>query len=71
MAVWKWFQSQKGYSELEALYEMLNEMWQQDRQSTTAEQLAEYSQPLGIENEPEFRKFLQDLDKGFSKDKPS
>jgi len=59
MAVWKWFQEQKGSTELEALYDMLNDMWQEDRQSTTPEQ---------IENDPELQKFLQDLDKAFAKD---
>ena len=49
MAVWKWFQKQKGSTELEALYDMLNDMWQEDRQSTTPEQ---------IENDPELQKFL-------------
>ena len=68
MAVWKWFKGQKPSSELEDLYGMLNTMWQQDRQSSTPEQLAEYSQPFCLEDDPEFKKFLQDLDRGFSKE---
>jgi hypothetical protein len=67
MAVWKWFQGQTGSSELETLYGMLNEMWQEDRKTNTPEQLD--SQPLGIEDDPEFQKFLQDLDRAFSKNR--
>jgi hypothetical protein len=46
---------------------MLNEMWQQDRGTCTPEQLASYSEPLKLENDPEFLKFLRDLDRRFSK----
>jgi hypothetical protein len=67
MAVWKCFQTQHGSGPLERLYGLLNEMWQQDRALCSSEQLAAYSQPLDeLENDPEFRKFLDDLNKGFS-----
>jgi hypothetical protein len=68
MAVWRWFQTQARSSALENLYDKLNEMWQQDRATCTSEQLAAYSQPDKLENDPEFRKFLEDLDRGFSGD---
>jgi hypothetical protein len=68
MAVWKWFQQQKRSSELEALYDMLNNMWQEDRESCTSEQLTEYAEYTfrrRIEDDPQFQKFLQDLDRAF------
>jgi hypothetical protein len=66
IAVWKWFQTQpRRTHSLEHLYGMLNEMWQRDRASTPPDLLASFSQPLGIENDPKFRKFLDDLNKGF------
>jgi hypothetical protein len=69
MAVWRWFQLQPQAHE--HLYGLLNEMWQQDRQSCTPEQLADYSQPIGIENDPKFREFLRKLDQSFFKDPPT
>jgi len=65
MAVWKWFQEQNRPSELEALYDMLNDMWQEDRKSSTPEELAGYSRMLDIERDSEFQRFLRELDKGF------
>jgi hypothetical protein len=45
---------------------MLNNMWQEDRKSSTAEQLAAFSQPFArIEDDPEFKKFLEGLDRAF------
>jgi hypothetical protein len=67
MAVWKWFQGKNASAELVILYDTLNEMWQQDRQASTPEQLAAYSEPLDLENDADFRKFLSALDEGFSK----
>ena len=64
MAVWKWFQAQPSSDSLENLYRLLNEMWRQDCAECTPDQLAAYSQPLDLENGPEFRKFLRDLDTG-------
>lgn len=63
MAVWKWLREQEPSSELGNLFQLLNEMWQQDRQTSTAEELAAYSQnsKFDIESEPEFQKFMRDL----------
>lgn len=67
IGVWSWFQTQAGTPALMDLHAMLNEMWEQDRQTCTPEQLASYSEPLELENDPEFRKFLSGLDRRFSK----
>ena len=68
MAVWKWFQAQKGSPELEALYGLLNVMWQEERATCTPEQLTSYSQPFtDILSDPEFQRFMQGLDRAFSK----
>ena len=63
MTVWKWFQEQEGSSELATLFQLLNVMWQQDRQNWTEEELAAYSQnsEFDIESDPEFQKFMSDL----------
>ena len=70
MEVWRWFQGQRRSRELEVLCDMLNKMWQEDRQATPDWQLAQYSESLRIEHDPEFKKFLQDLDKGFPDNSP-
>jgi hypothetical protein len=67
MAVWKWFQTEAKSPELMDLYSMLKVMWQQERQTSTSERLAAYSDPFNLENDPEFRKYLRELDEGFSK----
>jgi hypothetical protein len=64
--VWKWFQTQPRSVSLEKLYELLNGLWQEDRAGCTQDQLAAYSQPLDLENDPAFRRFLDDLNRGFS-----
>ena len=61
MAVWKWFQAQNRTPELETVYNLLNEMWQQDRQATSPDNLASYSQKFDIESDPKFQKFMRDL----------
>ena len=63
MAVWQWIQEQEGSSELATLFQLLNEIWQQDRQTSTAEEFAAYSQDskFDIESDPEFQKFMSDL----------
>jgi len=62
MAVWKWIQTKNRTPELEILYTLLNEMWQQDRQSSTADELADYSsQKFDIESDPDFQEFMRDL----------
>ena len=66
--MWKWFQEQNRSNELESLYGMLNNMWQEDRKITAPDQLAEYSQPFDIEGDPGFQKFMRDLN---SKNPPS
>lgn len=65
MSAWRWIQTQNRTPELEILYTLLNEMWQQDRQATTADELAAYSQKFDIESDPEFKKFLKRLDQAF------
>ena len=65
MSVWRWIQTQNRTPELEILYALLNDMWQQDRQSTTADELTAYSQKFDIESDPEFKKFLKGLDQAF------
>ena len=68
MAVWKWFsRAPKSISshELGALYDVLNDMWQEDCKSSTPEQVAAYSQAFRIEDDPEFKKFMKDLDQSF------
>jgi hypothetical protein len=71
MKVWRWFQTQPRTHGLENLYEMLNELWQQDRQSSTPDQFANYLQAPGIEDDPKFREFLQKLDQAFVRDPPA
>jgi hypothetical protein len=39
-------------------------MWLQDRANTPTGQLAGYSEEFDIENDPEFRKFMRDLNSG-------
>ena len=65
LAVWKWFQTQPSTPELGDLYMILNKMWQQDRLDCDPDALAAYSQPLDLDTDPNFRKFLDDLNKGF------
>ena len=55
---------------LEALYDMLNEMMQEDRKDCTAEQLAAYSEAwasgdIDIEQDSQFQAFMKEMNKAF------
>jgi hypothetical protein len=40
MAVWEWFQRRPQQADTDSLYDLLNEMWQEDRQATNEVQMA-------------------------------
>jgi hypothetical protein len=43
LAVWEWFQAVPRNKELEALYELLNRLWQEDRSKASPEARAAYA----------------------------
>jgi hypothetical protein len=75
MAVWKWFQlTHSSSGSLEPLYDMLNEIWQEDRKTCTQDQLAAYaaawaSGVVDIGKDWQFQAFLLEMDRAFSKKK--
>jgi hypothetical protein len=68
MAVFEWFQTVGRSPDLEALYGMLNEMWQEDRKGCDAEQLAAYSVAWtseDIEQDSQFQAFMREMNEAF------
>jgi len=69
-AVFEWFQTVDRLPDLEKLYGMLDEMWQEDRKSCDAEQLATYSGSwangdIDIEQDSQFQTFMREMNKAF------
>lgn len=69
MAVFERFQADRSPN-LEALYGMLNEMWQEDRRGCDSEQLAAYSGAwaggnIDIEQDSQFQTFMREMNKAF------
>ena len=70
MTVFEWFQTVERTPRLEALYGLLNEMWQEDRKSCAEEQLAAYSGAwtsgaIDIEQDSQFQTFMREMNKAF------
>ena len=70
MTVFEWFQAVERTPRLEALYGLLNEMWQEDRNRCEAEELAAYSEAwtsgdIDIEQNSQFQAFMREMNKAF------
>jgi hypothetical protein len=51
MRVWKWFAATPQTSGLENLHDMLNVIWQDERENTTAYQLSEFGAAWALEEQ--------------------
>ena len=69
MRIWKWFAMDASPLGLGTLHDLLNVIWQDERQNSTAEELAEHSsawarEDIDFANDPEYQAFIREMEKG-------
>jgi hypothetical protein len=70
MRIWKWFAMDASPLGLGNLHNLLNHIWQDERQNSTAEQLAEHLSAWALEDisdlasDPEYQAFIREMEKG-------
>jgi hypothetical protein len=72
MSVWKWFVTRTEIEEVAALYNLLNELWQEERNLASPDELAEHARAWEIENldfvnDPEYQTYKRAMDRAFGK----
>ena len=70
LTVFEWFQTVSRTPKLEMLYDLLNEMMQEDRKGCTEEQLAAYagawaSGDIDIDQDSQFQAFMREMNRAF------
>ena len=75
MRIWKWFATVRSIPQLGKLHELFNELWQDERKTSTAAELAAHSEAWALEdldfaNDPEYQAYMRERESGGSGKEP-